>query len=512
VGGKKSSKHGNRHAYYTVDNSEVARQYRTGERCFFSTIRVSPEALTVSRHKYDWIEVTDRDLELSADLVKHKKGTQEKKNFLKHMIHYMHYGFCQVGRCAPDQAFAGEYANRLFDEIPSLDNGEPQIIKLYMADLRSEQLQHDVVRLQEDTLRGLEIDSSISNILNICKVHKHYYDVTKNLSLPAEANGYEFSPVQGAVQLINNILSHDVDGTLLSSQYTPIAIDLGGDGIKTSSLRWGTYFNMAALDDVNEYGQAHRSAWLGGDYIDFNKGANADPRITMDVRLAATDGFLVAPGDDGVVTSSTEMFGDNMQVGGRTYANGFYALQAFAGKDCRSDNVRDHYVGPWDGAIYDKHLMIWVDANRNGVSEQGELNSLRHHRIAAINACYIVHTEESDAFGNGTAWRSAVLMVDPSEEWLLSNPQEVAHRLEYGEGLDGERGRFHLAVDLVFQVNEEDRCPAGHKQVTNYPSLLDDNIANNHSVGIPSAEPTPRPPEVPHDDNAAPTPPLRDNY
>ncbi len=493
VAGKKSNKFApGKNAYYPVDNTEVARQYRTGERCFFSTLKVDPQSLIVKGGYFDFIDVDESDIPAMADLLKKRKNTKSKVNLIRHMVHFMYLGYCAVGRCAQGQAFAGEYANRLFQPVPSLENGEPQIIKLYMADLRSEQMKHDIVRLSEDTTRGVEIDSSIDNILNVCEVHKNYYDVTKNLSLPETVNGYQFDPIQGAVQLVNNILSHDVDGTLLSSQYTPIVIDLDGNGVKTSSVRWGTYFNMAALEDDDKgQGQAHRTAWIGGDYQDYNQGANPDPRVNLDVRLKSSDGFLVLPDDQGQVRSSTQMFGDNMMVAGKTYENGFEALRVYAGKNCDSSNVRNRYIGPWDKDIYENQLKIWVDENRNGVSEDGEIQSLAHHGIAAINACHIVHQDEEDAFGNGTHLRSAVLMQGDNEN-LLKRPAEIAYHLENGHGYEGEKSFFNLAIDLIFKVDEQKICPGLPKLALNYPGIdlgEEEEDDDDDSVGIPSVNP-----------------------
>lgn len=493
VGGKLSSTYNGKHAYYEVDNTNVARQYVTGEKCFFSTIHVDPEKFHVSKHKYDFIKVSQEDLDKSPHLF--SNPSKSNLSSLTHMIHYMYYGFCAPGRCAKGHAFAGEYASRLFQEVPSLDKDEPQIIKLYMADLRSGQIKHDIVKVRENTKRGQEIDSSISNILNVCEVQRNFYDVTKNLSLPAEVSDYEFDAINGAVQLVENILSQDVEGTVLSTQYTPIVIDLNGDGIKTSSVRWGTFFNMAGLANLEGVGQSHRTAWLGGDYVDYNP-ILEDGRVNMDVRLQARDGFLVIPNEQGQVTSSNQMFGDHTIVGGKTYDNGFKALQAYAGKNCASDKVQDLYVGPWDEDIYYDKLKIWVDENRNGLSEENEIKGLKDHRILAINACYIVDSREQDAFGNGTKLRSAVLMAGPYD-YLLDNPTEIAHHLKYGQGLDGEKSYFNLAIDIIFKVNEDNRCPGGLLTVNDYPSRLPaDN--NDDEVGIGSdTPPAPLPPAPP---------------
>lgn len=477
VGSKTGNSYNGKSFYYKVDNREVARQYRTGERCFFSTIKVDPAQSRLATGYYDFI-----------------------KSSLLHQVHYMYYGYCQPGKCHKTNAFAGEYSNRLFKEVPSLDNGEPQIIKLYMADLRSEQLQHDVVVLKEDTVRGVEIDSSIRNILNVCEIHKNYHDVTKNVSLDKNVNGYDFSAINGAVQMINNILSHDVDGTMLSSQYTPIVIDLKGDGVKTSSVRWGTYFNMAALEDVDGQGQSHRTAWLGGSYVDVNQGG-VDPRVNMDVRLINDeDAFLVVPNAEGKVTSSTQLFGDRMVVGGKTYENGFLALQAFAGKNCSSEEPEDRYLGHWDGDLYDNKLKLWIDKNRNGVSDNGEIISLRDAGVVAINACHIVHANEEDSFGNKTHLRSAVLMKG-NDNNLMRDKNLAFHYLQFGRGYDGEKGQFNLAIDLIFQVNEEDRCPGASRHVENYAGVV-------LPPTVPIGTTTPSTPEPPTN----PDPVIPDNF
>ncbi|MBY0452245.1 MAG: iron-regulated protein frpA, partial [Bdellovibrionaceae bacterium] len=178
-----------------------------------------------------------------------------------------------------------------------------------------------------------------------------------------------------------------------------------------------------------------------------------DSAVRMDVRRIADDGFLVIPDAKGHVTSSKNMFGDNLEVGGKKFANGFLALQALAQKDCQSTSIKDRYFGPWDKDLYDSKIKVWVDRNRNGVDEQGEIISLKDAGVVALNTCNVVHQQETDSFGNGTALRSAFLFSSNTQiDSLLSNEDEILKQLEEGETSKGEKAEFRLAVDLVFQT------------------------------------------------------------
>ena len=103
------------------------------------------------------------------------------------------------------------------------------------------------------------------------------------------------------------------------------------------------------------------------------------------------DGFLVVPDANGQVKDARQLFGTRMKVDGQTYADGFKTLQAFSKKDCESPNPKERYLGPWDKDLFfgDKAIKVWVDKNRNGTSDEGEISSLQESGIAAINTCYI---------------------------------------------------------------------------------------------------------------------------
>ncbi|MCC6138883.1 MAG: hypothetical protein IT287_09630, partial [Bdellovibrionaceae bacterium] len=185
---------------------------------------------------------------------------------------------------------------------------------------------------------------------------------------------------------------------------------------------------------------------------------NTDSRVALDVRLKADDGFLVILDSNGQVTSSAQMFGDNMIVNGQKYANGFLALQALGAKDCSlTNNTKAKYIGPWDVDLYNNKLKVWIDADRDGRSTTGEIKSLRELGILAINTCNILHAEDKDAFGNGTQMRSTILVNGPGEN-LADRESEILQRLTSGAGFEGEPAYFRLAIDLLFNVDKDKRC------------------------------------------------------
>ena len=429
------------HYYYRANHDLAKDQYMSGDRCFFSTIQVDPGTgkEIANANRYDFI--VDGD------------------DSLKHKIHYMYYGWCKIGRCQADVGYAGEYANRLFSEVPSrLGNGSPQIIKLYVADFRSLHFGFNILQINSSLERGEELNAQSTQLMDLQLLHENLPEIQQNLSVPLVVDGIEFQPMVGINQTMNNLITLDVSGTVLALQYTPLVLDLGEKGIRTSSSRWGTFFNMAGLEnldvnssDLNRWLVPHRTAWLGGVYTGFsplNTGADAEP----DIRVIAEDGFLVIPDADGKIRSSRNMFGDNMEIDGKFYENGFKALQALAKKYCAGQDIKDKYFGPWDGANFDR-VKVWIDGDRNGVADTGEISSLSDQGVLAINTCNTVLKDAKDSFGNGTALRSAFLMKQNGESSV--SEEEVLSRLKTGITSKGKSANFRLVIDVIFQTNED---------------------------------------------------------
>lgn len=199
---------------------------------------------------------------------------------------------------------------------------------------------------------------------------------------------------------------------------------------------------------VASYEQPHATAWLGGRVLDVGGASSA---FSHDFRRVSEDGFLVIPDPDGQVRSSRNMFGDNTVVNGMTFPNGFLALQALAQKDCASPDPKRRYLGPWDGTLYSSTLKVWIDRNRNGSADAGEVRSLREVGVVAINACNVVSREAFDSYGNGTALRSAFLYQQGED--ITENMSEIIQRLKTGRTGSGAAAQFRLAIDVIFKVD-----------------------------------------------------------
>lgn len=444
VGPKKSATYNGGHMYYSVNHDKAKNDYINGDKCFFNTVKITSKTVQSSDERYKFI------------------GNIPEK----HSVHYMYYGWCDPkagGACADDGNYGKDtFANRLFQEVkPDL---EPQIVKLYVADIRERQLglgspENPVINVKEDVHRGAEATADVKDLLDLDVIYQNLGQAIRNLSSDYKGDGDRvFTEIIGAPQLLHNLLLAGESGTVISSQYTPIALDLGEKKVVTASVNWGSFFNMAALENLDPaagkdaFLVPHKTAWLSGKLVDKNSTVLDGKIFKMDVRREVTDGFLVMPDADNKVRSSKNMFGDHTVVNGKTYVNGFLALQALANKNCDSDEIKDRYIGPWDGDLYSNKVKVWIDSNKNGVVNDGELQSLNDAGVLAISSCNIIHNETEDSFGNGTHLRSAFL-YNSSKEKLTED--EIIYRITTGEKSNGGEAEFRVAIDLVFKTRPD---------------------------------------------------------
>ena len=136
--------------------------------------------------------------------------------------------------------------------------------------------------------------------------------------------------------------------TSLVSTTSPIVIDLNGDGVQTTTLEEGVQF------DLDASGSAQQVAW-----IDRN------------------DGLLVLDlNGNGTIDNGSEMFGNHTQLAnGSKAADGWQALEQY-------DSNGDRVISALDDIF--SQLQVWVDANSDGVTGEGELFSLQDLGIKDI--------------------------------------------------------------------------------------------------------------------------------
>ncbi|WP_339762778.1 Ig-like domain-containing protein, partial [uncultured Hoeflea sp.] len=146
------------------------------------------------------------------------------------------------------------------------------------------------------------------------------------------------------ITLENNGTNSIIDNLVLSSNATdPIVLDLNGDGVDLSAT---------AAFDIDADGDLDQIGWTGPE-----------------------DGVLAVDLDgSGAIENGSELFSE--VFGGGSHANSLEALRTF---DSNGDGVIDA-----QDAAYDD-ILVWQDANSDGVSQAGELQTLAERGIASLD-------------------------------------------------------------------------------------------------------------------------------
>ncbi len=196
----------------------------------------------------------------------------------------------------------------------------------------------------------------------------------KGTELLLDLSSFITSTYDGISDFIKDIKQKFLDAEKIIS---PIVLDLNGDGIATTNLNNGVYF------DHDGNGLAERTAWINGQ-----------------------DGLLVRDlNSNGKIDNGGELFGsETLLLSGEKAANGYLALAEL-------DENADKQIDSQDAAY--TTLKIWQDANGDGKSSANELFDLAGLGIQSIATNYTT-TYQTDANGNIAKQTSTFNKTDDS--------------------------------------------------------------------------------------------------
>lgn len=171
-----------------------------------------------------------------------------------------------------------------------------------------------------------------------------------NIVVTAIATETNFTGVEP--DLTDNVAT-TVGTMALTILFTPLVLDLDGDGVELVNIDDGIMF------DMTQDGVVDRTGWV-----------------------AADDGFLTLDlNGDGIINDSSEMFGGAV-------TDGFSVLSDF-------DSNGDNQISSADDVWLD--LTVWQDINQDGISQADEIVTLDALGIASIN----LDAQDADIEQNG---------------------------------------------------------------------------------------------------------------
>jgi hypothetical protein len=209
----------------------------------------------------------------------------------------------------------------------------------------------------------------------------------------------QLTPLGGSGDLNNNGIPDILESIkgkmgVASTIPSPIILDLDGDGVETTKVGTGTYFDH----DAN--GFAESTGWAGAD-----------------------DGLLVRDlNNNGRIDSGRELFGsETLLKSGAKAANGFAAL-AELDLVANGGNA-DGKITAADAAF--ATLKVWKDVDGDGYTSEGELFSLNAAGVQTINVGYATSTQ-IDANGNqhqqiGSYTTTTGLNRTATDVWFVTN-------------------------------------------------------------------------------------------
>lgn len=191
------------------------------------------------------------------------------------------------------------------------------------------------------------------------------------------------------------------DGSGQCASLDPITVDLSGMGYMLTSVENGVRFDFFGTGKPIQMAWTAKS-WNGG-FLALDRNGN------------------------GKIDNGTELFGNVTPQpklpSGR--GNGFLALAVY---DLPANGGNGDGIIDARDAIFSK-LVIWVDANHNGITDPGELLSMKQANIQSIALKYETNSW-TDMYGNKFRYRSSLMRsppILPPQQWVYDVLLTLAH-------------------------------------------------------------------------------------
>jgi|SRR5579872_3038094 len=271
---------------------------------------------------------------------------------------------------------------------------------------------------------------------------------------------------------------------------SPVIVDTTGNGFHLTSAGEGVIF------DISGTGQPLKMAWTG------QNSGNA---------------FLALDrNNNGKIDNGRELFGNYTEQppcgdGTRTCLNGYRALAEFDKPENGGNG--DGIIDSRD-AVYSK-LMLWIDANHDGISQPGELHTLPALGVYSISLHYREDLRFRDQYGNRFRYQAA---INPDPRDGTSKDGRVTYDVFFvaagrqfdlsADGLslgpamantyqppDGGFARLPIGADSVSRATEGSGSQGatsaiiGHDVVAAYPQRPTPEISPGQSTNVLTSAP-----------------------
>ena len=262
-----------------------------------------------------------------------------------------------------------EYIGNISITVVYWEDGQKHIIHDYLAGSATTPINFSIQTPTSLPPFMLYLDSDSATAVDI----EVLYDLPLNVG-PVTSNDEDIMSLEGTAKPLIVLSDFTMDNKLLipdlkelystaETTRSPLIVDLDGDGVETTSVSGGVYF------DHDSNGFAENSSWVGKD-----------------------DGLLVRDlNNNGQIDDGTELFGNNSVLSsGEKATNGFEALKDL---DSNNDGIFNSSDTAWN------EVKVWKDSNQNGKVDDGELLILEQANISGINLNY-QNSNTTDDNGN----------------------------------------------------------------------------------------------------------------